>query len=186
MKIIFAHGYTASATSDWYPEICTELRALKIAYAIPNLPGDTHPHATDWIEALHAEIEKAKEPPIVVGHSLGTRALLLTLEKYPTKLKAMILVAPLANTTENAKRRNEAYPDFFDHVIDMKKIQDATPNRIILHSIDDDSVPYRQGQEVTRDLGGHLLTYNGKGHFTEAENYIYILDVIKNILNIRL
>ncbi len=185
MKIIFAHGYTATPVTDWYPEICAELRALKIAYAIPQLPGNDHPHAAEWVELIHAEIEKAKEPPIVVGHSLGTRALLLTLEKYPTTLKALILVAPLANTVENAKRRNEAYPDFFDHEIDMKKIQTTTPHRIILHSMDDDSVPYRQGQEMTRDLDAHLLTYNGKGHFDQPDQYIYILDVIKNILNIR-
>jgi len=185
MKVIFAHGYTASSITDWYPQICEELRALKIAYAIPNLPGEEHPHSAEWIELLHAEIQKAKEPPIVVGHSLGTRALLLTLEKYPTKLKAMILVSGFANTLENAKRKDGVYADFFDHVIDMKKIQGATPNRIVLHSMDDDSIPYRQGQETTRDLDAHLLTYNGKGHFDQPENYIYVLDVIKNILHIQ-
>lgn len=183
MKIIFAHGYRASDTTDWYPQITAELRALKIAYAVPNLPGDTHPHASEWIELIHAEIEKAKEPPILVGHSLGTRAALLTLEKYPTKLKALVLVAPLSNTTDNAKRKDGVYADFFDHTIDMKKIQELTPTRVVLHSMDDDSVPYRHGQEATRDLGAHLLTYNGKGHFDEGESYIYILDVIKNILH---
>ncbi|MBP9814012.1 alpha/beta fold hydrolase [Candidatus Woesebacteria bacterium] len=185
MKIIFAHGYTANTTTDWYPQITAELRRLKIAYAIPNLPGEEHPHSAEWIELLHAEIEKAKEPPILVGHSLGTRAALLTLEKYPTKLKALILVATFANKLENAKRRDEAYADFFDHLIDLEKIKETTPTRVILHSMDDDSIPYRQGQEMTRDLGAHLLTYNGKGHFDQPENYIYILDVIKNILNIK-
>ena len=184
MKIIFAHGYTATPATDWYPEICAELRALKIAYAIPQLPGSEHPHAAEWIELIHAEIEKAKEPPILVGHSLGTRAALLTLEKYPAKLKAFILVAAFSNTTDNAKRKDGVYADFFDHVIDMKKIQNTSPNRIILHSMDDDSIPYRQGQEMTRDLGAHLLTYNGKGHFDQHEDYIYVLDVIKNILHI--
>ena len=185
MKIIFAHGYTASATSDWYPQITAELRALKIAYALPILPGGEHPHSNEWIELLHAEIEKAKEPPILVGHSLGSRAALLTLEKYPTKLKALVLVAAFANKIENAKRRDGAYADFFDHLIDIEKIKAVTPTRVILHSMDDDSIPYRQGQEMTRDLGAHLLTYNGKGHFDQPENYIYILDVIKNILNIK-
>jgi predicted alpha/beta hydrolase family esterase len=185
MKIIFVHGYTGSSTTDWYPRITAELRALKIAYVVPNLPGDTHPHAAEWIEAIHAEIEKAKEPPILIGHSLGTRAALLTLEKYPTKLKGLVLVASFANKLENAKRRDEAYPDFFDHLIDIEKIKACTDTRVVLHSMDDDSIPYRQGQEMARDLSAHLLTYNGKGHFSEPENYVYVLDVIKNILKLQ-
>lgn len=185
MKILFVHGYTSSNTSDWYPAITAKLRELKIAYAVPNLPGDTQPRADAWIEIIHEEISKAKEPPILVGHSLGTRAALLTLEKYPAKLKALMLIAPLSNNLENAKKHDgEAYPDFFTHEIDVKAIQTYTANRIVMHSMDDDSVPYRQGQEVARDLNAHLLTYNGKGHFCEPENHVFILDVIKNILNV--
>lgn len=184
MKIIFVHGYTASHTADWYPQISKELDTLEIPYTIPDLPGGKTPHADAWVEMIHKEVIKSREPIIMVAHSLGTRAALLYLEKYSdTHLHALILVAPLANRLENADRRNgEAYPDFFIHKIDLGKIKLLAPIRIVMHSMDDASVPYEQGRELSRDLDASLLTYRDRGHFSEPENYEYTLDVIRNLM----
>ena len=124
MKIIFIHGYTASPTSDWYPNIVPELAARNIEYAIPTLSGGEKPHAADWIQEIHAEVEQSKGPIILVGHSLGTRAALLYLGQHPIpNLHALILVAAFNNSLENAKRKDEHYADFFEHEIDLKKFK---------------------------------------------------------------
>lgn len=185
MKIIFIHGYTASKEADWYPNISRELETLKISYAIPSLPGGEHPHTDEWLAAIHKEVTASKEPIILVGHSLGARAALLYLEKYPSNIRGLVLIAAFANSLENAKRKDEAIPDFFRHIIDTEKIKSLTDTRIVMHSMDDDSIPYRQGQEIARDIDAHLLTYRDRGHFFEPENYTYVLDVLKNILNIK-
>ncbi len=186
MKIIFIHGYTSSPNADWYPNIVPELAAKNIEYAIPTLSGGDTPHADDWIQEVHAEVEKVQGPVILIGHSLGTRAALLYLEKHPMpNLYALILVATFNNSLENAKRKDEQYADFFTHEIDIKKIQSLTKTRIIMHSMDDESIPYQQARDMTRDLNATLLTYRDRGHFSDPENYSYILDVIQNIVNMK-
>lgn len=187
MKIIFIHGYTSSSTSDWYPNIAAELATKNISYAIPNLSGGKQPHANDWIQEIHKEIEQSKDSIVLVGHNLGSRAALLYLEKHPIpNLHALILIATFNNTLENSTRnKSEAYPDFFVHKVDTQKIQALTKTRIIMHSMDDESIPYQQARDMTRDLNATLLTYRDRGHFTEPENYTYVFDVIQNILNMK-
>ena len=186
MKIIFIHGYTSSPSADWYPNIAPELAAKNIEYAIPSLSGGNQPHAANWIQEIHAEVEKAHGPIILVGHSLGSRAALLYLEKYPIpNLHALILVGAFNNDLENAKRRDEHYADFFTNKVDTKKIQALTKTRIIMHSMDDDSIPYQQARDMTRVLNATLLTYRDRGHFTDPESATYIFDVLQNILNMK-
>ena len=187
MKIIFIHGYTASPAADWYPNIVPELATKNIDYAIPALSGGDRPHAADWIQEIHKEVEKVKGPVILVGHSLGTRAALLYLEKHPIpNLHALILIAAFNNSLDNAARNEgQAYPDFFTHKVDTQKIQALTKTRIVMHSMDDDSIPYAQGREIANDLHASLLTYRDRGHFYEPENYTYVFDVLQNILNMK-
>lgn len=183
MKIIFIHGYTASSKADWYPTIAEQLDKLSIPYAVPDLPGDRNPHADRWLPVIHREFIKSREPVILVGHSLGTRAALLYLEKYPVHVHGLILIAPLANRLENADRRDgEAYPDFFLHKVDMEKIKARAPIRIVMHSTDDDSIPYEQGVELAGDLDAKLMTYHDRGHFFARENHAYVLEVLQNVL----
>lgn len=183
MTIIFIHGYTASSKTDWYPAIASELKARNIAYEIPTLPGDKHPHANVWIEEIHKVIEKTRGPIILVGHSLGTRAALLYLEKHPIpNLHALVLIAAFNNNIENGKRRDENYKDFFTHEINLKNIQSLTKTRIVMHSTDDDSIAFEQGVEIAKDLDAKLLTYNNRGHFFLPENASHILPILLRLV----
>src|SRR3972149_1258045 len=123
-KIIFVHGYTASSKADWYPNIIPELEKLGIDFAIPDLPGGEHPHVKVWLRVIHQEVLKTNKPLVLVGHSLGTRLVLL--------------IAAFANRLENANRNDgEAYPDFFVNKIDISKIKSLSEKFIVMHSKDD-------------------------------------------------
>jgi len=182
-RIVFVHGYTASSQADWYPNITKELKKLNVDFAIPDLPGGEYPHASEWLETLHAEIQKSSKPLVLVGHSLGTRTAPLYIEKYRPKVKLVLLVAAFANRTENAKRRDGRYADFFDHKIDISKIKPLVGKFIVMHSKDDDSIAYEQGVEIAKDLGAQLLTYKDRGHFFEPQNAIIILEVLRGELD---
>ncbi len=169
-KIVFIHGYTASHLEDWYPNISKELDKLGVDYAIPDLPGGKNPHIQEWLSVLHNVISKVDKPLILVGHSLGTRATLLYLEKYLPKVEKVFLVAAFANDTNNANRIDEeGYKDFFGHKIDLEKIKPLVGKFIVLHSKDDDSIDYKQGAEIAKDLNAELVTYEDKGHFFKPE-----------------
>lgn len=177
-KIIFVHGYTASPQADWYPNISKELKKRKIDFAVPFLPGGLHPKSKVWIEKIHQEVKKTKKPIILVGHSLGSRAVLLFLEKYSIKAEKVILVAAFNNSTANAKRKDEFYPDFFNHEIDLKKIKKLAKKFIVMHSKDDNSISYEQGVEIAEQLDAKLITYENRCHFSGPENYKYVLEVL--------
>ena len=182
-RIVFVHGYTASSQADWYPNITKELKKLNIDFAIPDLPGGEYPHAREWLETLHTEIQKSPKPLVLVGHSLGTRTVPLYIEKYRPKIKLVLLVAAFANRTENAKRREGVYADFFDYKIDLLKVKPLVGKFVIMHSKDDDSIAYEQGVEIANDLGAKLLTYEDRGHFFDPQNAKTVLQVLRKELN---
>lgn len=184
-KIIFVHGYTASSQADWYPSIKPELNKLGVDYSIPDLPGEEQPHARDWVEIIKKEVQATTKPVVLVGHSLGTRAILLYLDKYQTKVDTVILIASLSNEVKNAERRGgEAYPDFFEYKIDMGSIKKLANKFVVMHSKDDDSLDYEEhGVALSKELGVELLSYDGRGHFYAPENAPYVLEVLRKELN---
>ena len=184
-KIIFVHGYTASSKADWYPNISIELKKLNVDFSIPDLPGGECPHAEEWLSVIHQEVKRTNKLLVLVGHSLGSRAVLLYLEKYRPKVKLVLLIAAFANRFENAKRRGGvAYPDFFVHKIDVSKIRPLAEEFVVMHSKDDSSIPYEQGVKTSKDLNAKLITYTDRDHFSEPENASYILKVLRKELNI--
>jgi predicted alpha/beta hydrolase family esterase len=182
-KIIFVHGYTSSSKDSWYPNIAKELTKLGIEFAIPNLPGGDHPHASEWLDAIHREVQKTDKPIVFVGHSLGTRAIPLYLEKYQIKVKAVFLIAAFANRLDNARRYDgNGYPDFFAHKIDIESIKPLVGKFIVMHS-KDDPLDYEQGLEITCQLGAKLITYEDRGHFDDPESSPFILKVLEKELS---
>lgn len=183
-KIIFVHGYTASSQADWYPAIKPELDKLGIDYSIPDLPGGKNPHSADWVEIIRKEVDLSSKPIVLVGHSLGTRAVLLYLDKYQKKVDTVILIAPLSNDASNAERRGgEAYPDFFEYKIDPQKIKRLANKFVIAHSKDDSSLDYeKHGVSLAKELGVRLITFEDRDHFSDPKNAPYVLEILRKEL----
>jgi predicted alpha/beta hydrolase family esterase len=181
-KLIFVHGYTASSQVNWYPTLKPMLDKLGVDYSIPDLPGGKQPHSQKWLELIHQEVLKTDKPIVLIGHSLGTRAVLLYLDQYQTKVEEVILVAPLSNDMENAKRRGgDAYPDFFEYKIDLKKVKKLAKKWTILHSKDDYSLDYEQhGVALSKEMEVKLITFENRSHFTKAEDAEAVFGVLKN------
>lgn len=183
LKIVFVHGYTSSSRDNWYPNMANELSALGVDFEVPDLPGGEFPHADAWLSALHKVISKETKPLVLVGHSLGTRAILLYLEKYSPKVEAVFLIAAFANRLENARKYDgDGYPDFFEHLVDIEKVKALAGKFVVMHSRDD-GLHYEQGAEIAKELGARLITYEDRGHFSDTENAKYVLDVLRKELD---
>ena len=182
-KLIFIHGYTASSQVDWYPNISKELDKLGIDYSIPDLPGGEHPHSNEWLGMIDREVKLATKPIVLIGHSLGTRAVLLYLDKFEQKVDAVILIAAFNNDHKNNQKRiGRNYSDFFKYALGLEKIKKLAYKFIVMHSQDDTAIDYQQGVDISRELDAKLLTYKNRDHFSAPENYTYILEVIKSVL----
>jgi len=179
-KILFIHGYTASSQHDFYPPLSRELDILHVDYVIPNLPGDKSPHAEEWLTILHEAIKNNTKPLAVVGHSLGTRAALLLIERYSIQVEYLFLIAAFANRVENAIRKGgNAYPDFFVHKINIFNVNSCINKAYVLHSEDDQSIMFEQGKEIAADLKAELIPSHDRDHFSEPINAPYILEVLR-------
>jgi len=177
-KVIFVHGYTASSKVNWYPNISKELDKLGVDYSIRDYPGDRHPAQKEWIEIIEEEVQTTDKPIVLVGHSLGTRAILLYLEKLQRKVDTVILISP---PTERVNTR-ETLGNFFEHKIDLASLQDLAGTFIIVHSKDDSDVPYEEGVEIAQGLNAKLITLDGRDHMSEPENATDVLEVLKTVL----
>ncbi len=183
-KIIFIHGFTASSKENWYPNISKELIKLGVDFEIPDLPGGEHPHASEWLEKMHEVISKIDKPLVLVGHSLGTRSILLYLEKYQPKVKAVFLVATFANRLENATKYDDgAYSDFFVHKVDIDKIKSLVDKFVVIHSKDDE-LDYEQAVEISGELSAKLITLENRSHMSDSSNAPIILKVLLEELNL--
>jgi uncharacterized protein len=183
-KIVFIHGYTASSKENWYPDISKKLEKLEVDFEIPDLPGGEHPHASDWLGVIHKTASNSDKPLVFVGHSLGTRAILLYLEKYqPKNIKTVFLIAGFANRIENAtKYDGDGYPDFFVHKIDIRKVKGLVGKFVVVHSKDDD-LHFEQAEEISEELGAKLISFTDKGHMSDPENAPVILKILREELD---
>lgn len=171
-KIIFVHGYTSSPQKTKYQLIAKKLQSLGIDYLIPEMSGGEYPHSKDWLEIINKEVKSSENPVVLVGHSLGTRAILLYLDKYKTKVDTVILIAALNNDyKENRKNANGNFSDFFDYALNINKIKTLANKFIVVHSKDDDTLNYnKQGVKISKELEAQLITYEDYDHFSGEEN----------------
>lgn len=186
-NVIFVHGYTSSPKKKKYQLIAEGLAKAGVPYSIPALPGGENPHSKDWLEIIDKEVKGTKNPVVLVGHSLGTRAALLYLDKFERKVDTVILIAAFDNRfEENRKRRDEHYSDFFDYAINIEKVRKLANKFMVVHSKDDDSIDYSQGKQISKELGAKLVTYEHMGHFSGEEkveeNAKVFLDTVKSVL----
>lgn len=184
--LIFVHGYTASSLVNWYPAISKMLEEVEASYSIPDLPGGKNPRSAEWLEIIEAEVEKAPKPIYLIGHSLGTRAVLLFLAKSKLMVEGVLLVAPLSNELANAQRRGgEAYPDFFEEKLDLAAVKRLSDDWLIIHSRDDQSLDFAQhGQALSEEMGVRIQAFEGRDHFTELEDAEAIFEVLKSLIGI--
>ncbi|MFH1749557.1 MAG: YqiA/YcfP family alpha/beta fold hydrolase [bacterium] len=185
-KVIIIHGYTSSPKKKKYQIISQKLYKLSIDYSIPTFPGGEHPHSKKWLEIIDEEIKKTDKPIVLVGHSLGTRAALLYLDKYEKKVDTVILIAAFNNDyKENGSREGRYYSDFFDYALDIEKIKKLGKKFIVVHSKDDDSIDYQQAVDISNELGVKLITHTDMGHFSGGEgaekNAQYFVKLIKSV-----
>ncbi|HET7099282.1 MAG TPA: alpha/beta fold hydrolase [Patescibacteria group bacterium] len=182
-KIVFVHGYTASSKVNWYPNISTELTKLGIDFEVPDMPGGEHPHASEWLDTMHSVISKIDKPLVLVGHSLGTRAILLYLEKYQPQVKAVFLVATFSNRLENGtKYDGSAYSDFFTHLVDIEKIKSLVGKFVVVHSKDDE-LPFDGAVEISNQLGAKLIPFEDRDHMSDPSNAPIILKILREELD---
>ena len=181
LNIILIHGKDTNPSQKWYPWLKEVVEKEGISFAAPTLPKPEDPVLSEWLD----EINKLEpnENSILIGHSRGGVAILRWLERQPEgkKIKKVILVAANNPGVENKQNKNtHGFYEEGPYKYDM--IKKHCDKFIVLHSTDDEWVPFTSGEENVRGLSAKFYKFDDKGHFANKLPKKEIPEVLNEII----
>lgn len=152
-------------TKKWYPWLASEMKKFGIDLVAPTLPNSTDPTLQEWL----TELEKTKpdEDTILVGHSRGGVTILKWLEVLAAGMhvRKVILVAANSGDFKNKDLRKNGKSFYSENGYAFEKIRSHCNDFVVMHSRDDQWVPFEAGEENASGLHAKLLTFDDRGHF---------------------
>lgn len=172
-RVILLHGKDAGPADKWYPWFGKAVERLGFAYAAPRLPKADNPYLEEWLAVL--DKLQPDEHTVLVGHSRGGVAVLRWLEYQPPgrKVRKVILVAANSGFVRKMAIKSETNHGFYTgQGYDFAKIRQHCNDFVVLHSKDDQWVPYEAGLENAQGLHAKFLSFDNKGHFGKGVDSI--------------
>ena len=159
---IIVHGRRAQPEIHWFFEEKENLEEKGYTVSVPKCSDAVHPKLADWMKVL--EKESLRENTILIGHSLGTVAVLRLLEKKNIKVDKVFLLAGYAGDL----RENYEAHEFVQDKFDWEKLRGLANKFIFINEKNDPNVRFELGEEVAEKLGAELVvspTENHMHHF---------------------
>lgn len=169
MKVILIHGKDTDPSQKWYPWFAEEVRKLGYQFIAPALPNASDPVMNEWL----AEIDKTNPDAdtMLIGHSRGGVAVMRWLEKQPPEkhVKKVILIATNSGRLKDKMIPKESNFGFYtEDGYDFEKIKSHCNDFVVLHSKDDQWVPFSAGEMNAASLNARFLKFDNHGHFGRA------------------
>ena len=190
-KIYIVHCWNGTKDDCWYPWLDKKISNNNNQVFRFNMPNTTTPKINEWVNELEKNIDTLDNNTFLVGHSIGSQAILRYLEKHDKdKIGGILLVAPWLELLPEAIEDEESYSiakPWLDTKINFEKIKKTTNNITCIFSDDDYFVPYSQKDKFKKLLNSKIITVKNKGHIGIEDNineldeiYNAMLDIIEN------
>lgn len=75
-RVIIVNGWGGSPEGDWIPWIKNELTRKGYEVRAPEMPDTENPKVKSWLNKLTDTIETPRPDDVLIGHSIGTLALI--------------------------------------------------------------------------------------------------------------
>ncbi len=177
MKIVLVHGYKGSSRTNFFPWLTDELRKQGHEVVCLDLPNPENPDPEEWTKYLVEEVGPIDDETIIFGHSLGGNAAIRFLEAaeaHSTPRACVISSTPWMI-------RNERFRGFFLSELDFDVLMWKASRFVVVHSKDDDVIPFDHAQKYADVLHAKLIEVDGCGHF-DGEQYPVLLETIENCI----
>ena len=177
-NFVILHGYTEHNNTEFFPWLKNQLERLGYKVQLPELPDTDAPLEHKQVEYVVKNII-FNEKTILIGHSLGGAVAMKTLEKLPSGIFGLGLVAPGGLEkqfwTEDFEldRRTGAQKQYltgFDFEYDFTQITPKFKRCTILGSDNDSEYRLPWMKYLAKKLNGQLRMEQARGfHFTAIE-----------------
>lgn len=169
MTYIDIHGYRSNPKSIWHPQLHRLILDNGGQVRAPFLPGEVYPLLRDWLSLIDHHIQSVSDEVTLIGHSLGTRAVLAYLAQSSVRVDQVVLIGPFSNNPDNASFKNGAYANFFESLLDTQYIRSQVRRIIVIGSQDDSRIPFAQAKEVAQELDALFYSFAHSDHFREEQ-----------------
>ncbi len=180
--VILMHGKDTNPQEKWYPWLAKKMAKMNINFIAPALPQADDPEIEAWLSELNQI--NIDEKSILVGHSRGGVAILRWLERQPESLKVKKVILVATNSGDSTKRnKTENNRQFFSkNGYNFAEIKKHCDDFVVLHSKDDQWVPFSAAVGNARALNAKFLKFENRGHFGWNLQKQEIPELLKEIL----
>jgi hypothetical protein len=181
-KVFIIHGYGGYPNKNWFPWLKSELEKSNISVTVLAMPNTESPQLSEWLSYLQLQVANPNENIYFVGHSLGCITILKYLESLPKNIKVggAVLVAGFIRPIHFHELDN-----FFQTLLNVKKINMSVKKIIAINSDNDPHVPYQQAEEIEYRFGAELIKIHNGDHLNEKAGYKefpLLLEKLKGLL----
>jgi len=164
-NVIILHGTGDKPNDFWFPYLKNNLENRGYSVWLPQLPNAEKPSLEEWLPFVFNNGKFSKDT-ILIGHSAGAQLILSLLEKYPIKIKQVILVSGYSKALRETANSKNGIENF-----KWEKIKGKYKQIIFINS---DNDPWgcndQQGKIMLDNLGGVLIIPKGEGHMGSTTN----------------
>jgi predicted alpha/beta hydrolase family esterase len=169
-QVLICHAYKTSPGENWYQDLATKLQQRGYDAKVLHLPFPAAPTEKDWVECIHRH--HTRSPLILVGHSLGCRAILAYINQYGVKCEKVFLVAcPML--WEGVIETRPALQQYVEGMqpLDFRKLGELIGQLILFHDETDPLLPMKNVVTLENKFKGKVQKYIFKkyGHFDVSE-----------------
>lgn len=163
-RAIIVHCWGGHSNYAWYQSVARQLEAIGYQVQVPDMPNTDEPRLDIWVPYLQKVIEQPDEDLVLIGHSIGTVAIMRYLEtlKADQRIDKAVFVAGFTDQLGFRELEN-----FFETHLRFIDIRSKVKNGFTtIQSDNDPFVSSQYGVRLHEELGAHLLIKHGAGHMS--------------------
>ncbi len=161
-KVIIIHAWGSNPKEHWYQEEKKILENLGYKVFLPEMPGGDWPKKDEWLEII--KDLKPDNETVLIGHSLGTPAILRYLEIADRPVDKFFSIAGFAQDLKIEQTKN-----FVSEPFAWDRIRRNTNHIYVINEINDPYVPLEIGREIAEKTGGEFIEVPGNIHFDKMD-----------------
>lgn len=180
-KVFLIHGFNGQPNGGWRPWLMRELDKKDIYACALSMPTPETPNIDEWVEEIDRHVERNMGDEIyLVGHSLGSPAILNYLERKDVQIAGAILVS--GRCVNPSREETMGFYRGKDSTFDFENIKKKAKKFLVIHGDNDEVVPFENAGIMSKGLGCELVVIKNGGHLGGKDGFDTLPEVLEGLI----